>query len=78
MLRPESTLLEERVTLSNRSDVRHRFYWWNNAGARVSDGSQIVYPMRFAPSHGFTEVVRWPVAIADRRSKQQAQRASRT
>ena len=61
MLRPKSTLLEERVTLSNRSDVRHRFYWWNNAAARVSDNSQIVYPMRFAASHGFTDVVRWPV-----------------
>jgi len=61
ILRPKSTLLEERVTLSNRSDVRHRFYWWNNAGARVSDDSQIVYPMRFAASHGFTEVVHWPV-----------------
>jgi tetratricopeptide (TPR) repeat protein len=61
MLRPKSTLLEERVSLSNRSDVRHRFYWWNNAAARVSDDSQIVYPMRFAASHGFTDVVRWPV-----------------
>jgi tetratricopeptide (TPR) repeat protein len=61
ILRPKSTLLEERVTLSNRSDVRHRFYWWNNAAARVSDDSQIVYPMRFAASHGFTDVVRWPV-----------------
>jgi tetratricopeptide (TPR) repeat protein len=60
ILRPKSALLEERVTLSNRSDVRHRFYWWNNAGVRVSDDSQIVYPMRFAASHGFTEVVRWP------------------
>ena len=61
VLRPGSTLLEERVTLSNRSDVRHRFYWWNNAGVRVSEDSQIVYPMRFAASHGFTEVTRWPV-----------------
>jgi len=60
ILRPKSTLLEERVTLSNRSDVRHRFYWWNNAAARVSDDSQIIYPMRFAASHGFTQVVRWP------------------
>src|SRR5579863_1330415 len=32
VLRPNSTVLEERVTLNNRSDVRHRFYWWNNAG----------------------------------------------
>ena len=61
ILRPKSTLLEERVSLSNRSDVRHRFYWWNNAAARISDDSQIVYPMRFAASHGFTEVVRWPL-----------------
>lgn len=61
MLRPKSTLLEESVRLSNRSDVRHRFCWWNNAAARVSDDSQIVYPMRFAASHGFTNVVRWPV-----------------
>ena len=60
-LRPKSTLLEEHVTLSNRSDVRHRFYWWNNAGIRVSDDSRIVYPMRFAASHGFTEVRPWPL-----------------
>ena len=34
-LRPGSALLEQRVTLYNRSDVRHRFYWWNNAAVRV-------------------------------------------
>jgi tetratricopeptide (TPR) repeat protein len=61
VLRPGSTLLEERVSLSNRSDVRHRFYWWNNAAARVSDDSRIVYPMRYAASHGFTEVRPWPL-----------------
>ena len=61
VLRPGSTLLEERVTLYNRSDVRHRYYWWNNAGMEVWDDSQIEYPMRFAASHGFTEVRRWPV-----------------
>jgi len=31
ILRPGSTVLQQRVRLSNRSDVRHRFYWWNNA-----------------------------------------------
>ena len=61
VLRPKSTLLEERVTLSNRSDVRHRFYWWNNAGVQVWDDSKIEYPMRFTASHGFTEVEPWPV-----------------
>ncbi|PYX04794.1 MAG: hypothetical protein DMG88_23560 [Acidobacteria bacterium] len=61
VLRPNSTVLEERVALSNRSDVRHRFYWWNNAGVEVWDDSHIEYPMRFAASHGFTEVQPWPV-----------------
>lgn len=61
VLRPASTLLEERVTLNNRSDVRHRFYWWNNAGVQVWDDSRIEYPMRFAASHGFRDVQPWPV-----------------
>ena len=61
ILRPGSTLLEEQVTLYNRSDVRHRYYWWNNAAVRVWDDSHVEYPMRYAASHGFTEVRRWPV-----------------
>ncbi len=61
VLRPKSTVLEERVILSNRSDVRHRFYWWNNAGVEAWDDSRIEYPMRFAATHGFTEIHPWPV-----------------
>jgi tetratricopeptide (TPR) repeat protein len=61
LLRPGSTVLEEHVTLNNRSDVRHRFYWWNNAGIEVKDDSRIYYPMRFTASHGFTAVDTWPV-----------------
>ena len=61
VLKPGSTLLEERVTLYNRSDVRHRYYWWNNAAVQVWDDSRIDYPMRFVASHGFTDVYRWPV-----------------
>ena len=59
-LRSGSTLLEEHVTLYNRSDVRHRYYWWNNAGVRVWDDSKICYPMRWTASHGFTRVDTWP------------------
>ncbi len=61
IVRPGSTLLEERVTLSNRSDVRHRFYWWNNGAVQVWNDSQIQYPMRFAAAHGFAEVQPWPI-----------------
>ncbi|HKU28720.1 MAG TPA: DUF5107 domain-containing protein, partial [Candidatus Sulfotelmatobacter sp.] len=61
VLRPHSTVLEEKVRLNNRSDVRHRFYWWNNAGIQAWDDSHIEYPMRFAASHGFKDVQPWPV-----------------
>src|SRR5215468_4942632 len=61
VLRPHSTVLEQRVTLNNRSDVRHRFYWWNNAGVEAWDDSRVQYPMRFTASHGFREVAPWPV-----------------
>jgi tetratricopeptide (TPR) repeat protein len=61
ILRPGSTVLEQRVRLSNRSDVRQRFYWWNNAAVQVWDDSRIEYPMRYAAAHGFAEVQRWPV-----------------
>jgi len=60
-LRPGSTVLEEHVTLDNRSDVRHRFYWWNNAGVEVKDDSRICYPMRFTAAHGFADIDTWPV-----------------
>src|SRR2546426_3815342 len=60
-LRPGSTVLEQHVTLSNRSDVRHRFYWWNNAAAQAWDDSRIEYPMRFTAAHGFAEIETWPV-----------------
>ena len=65
-LKPASALLEQRVTLYNRSDVRHRYYWWNNAGVRVWDDSVIWYPMRWSASHGFTNVDTWPVDSSGR------------
>ena len=61
LLRPASTVLEQKVTLYNRSDVRRRYYWWSNAGVEVEDASVIHYPMRNSASHGFTFVDTWPV-----------------
>jgi predicted Zn-dependent protease len=60
-LRPGQARLQQDVALYNRSDTRHRFYWWSNAGVRVWDDSRIEYPMRFTASHGFREVDTWPV-----------------
>lgn len=61
VLHPGSTLLELQVTLDNRSDVRHRFYWWSNGGIQAWDDTQICYPMRYSAAHGFADVDRWPV-----------------
>lgn len=61
VLRPGSTVLEEHVTLANRSDLRHRFYWWNNGGVQVWNDSRVWYPMQFTASHGFTNIDTWPV-----------------
>ena len=64
VLRPGSMLLEQKVTLYNRSDLRRRYYYWNNAGVEVTNETKIVYPMRWSASHGFTFVDTWPVNLA--------------
>jgi len=61
VLRPGSTLLEEHVTLSNHSDARHHFFWWNNAGIEVWNDSTICYPMQFTIEDGATNIDTWPV-----------------
>jgi tetratricopeptide (TPR) repeat protein len=61
VLRPGSTVLEQHVRLSNRNDIRQRFYWWSNAAVRVWDDSVIQYPMRYAAEHGFAAIQKWPV-----------------
>ncbi len=63
-LRPQSSLLEQTVTLYNPSDVRHRFYWWNTASVRAWDDSHIIYPMELSASHGYADVDTWPVDSA--------------
>ena len=61
VLRPGSTLLEEHVTLSNHSDARHRFFWWNNGGVEVWNDSKIYYPMQFTIEDGAANIDTWPV-----------------
>jgi tetratricopeptide (TPR) repeat protein len=60
-LRPKRAVLEQRTSLYNRSQQRHRFYWWTNAAVRVQDDSRILYPTRYTAAHGFAEVDTWPV-----------------
>jgi cytochrome c-type biogenesis protein CcmH/NrfG len=59
-LRPGEALLEQQVTLRNRSDARHRYYWWTNAAVEAWDDSELVYPTAFMATHGFTRIQPWP------------------
>jgi tetratricopeptide (TPR) repeat protein len=60
ILRPGSTVLEQRMRLYNPGAVRRRYYWWNNAAVESWDDSRIYYPQNFSASHGFTFVDTWP------------------
>jgi tetratricopeptide (TPR) repeat protein len=60
-LRPGRSLLEQTTTLYNRSDVRHRYYWWTTASVRADGDSHILYPMEFSAAHHFADVDTWPV-----------------
>src|SRR6266581_507846 len=63
-LRPGQACLEQKTTLYNRSDTRHRFYWWTNAGVQVGEDSRILYPMELTAAHGFADIDTWPVNSA--------------
>src|SRR5437867_1403368 len=60
-LRAGRAILEQAVTLHNRADTRHRYYWWTNAAVEVWDDSRLVYPTAFMATHGFTHVQPWPI-----------------
>jgi tetratricopeptide (TPR) repeat protein len=60
-LRPGRSLLEQTTTLYNRSDVRHRFYWWTTASVQAEGDSHILYPMELTAAHHFADVDTWPV-----------------
>lgn len=43
-LRPDSTVVEARVRLHNRTDVPQTFLWWANVAAAVGDNYQSFFP----------------------------------
>ncbi|MDP8981161.1 MAG: DUF5107 domain-containing protein [Acidobacteriota bacterium] len=65
VLKPGVGVLEQRVTLSNPSAVRHRYYWWANAAIPIEDSkTRFIYPTRLMATHGGTEVDTWQVNSA--------------
>jgi Flp pilus assembly protein TadD len=61
ILRPGAALLEQRVTLYNRSNVRRRYYWWANAAVQVENSkTTFVLPTKLVALNG-SDLMTWPV-----------------
>jgi len=61
-LRPDSSLVELRVRLFNRTEDVQTFLWWANVAARVGDSYQSFFPtdVHFVADHAKRAVVSFP------------------
>ncbi|ROS61272.1 uncharacterized protein DUF5107 [Frigoribacterium sp. PhB160] len=66
-LRPDSSLIEARVRLFNRSDETQTFLWWANVAAAVGDDYQSFFPtdVRHVADHAKRAVVDFPRVDGD-------------
>ncbi len=60
ILRDGSAALEQHVTLSNPTAVRHPYQWWANANMPLDAGTRLVYPTNVMIVHGPWDLVPWP------------------
>lgn len=56
--------LRQNVYLENPTPMRHRYYWWTNAGVTLKNDTRFVVPTRLIASHGMTNIDTWPVSQA--------------
>jgi Flp pilus assembly protein TadD len=63
-LRPGVDVLEEHVTLSNPSAVRHRYYWWNNAEIPAFEDTRFYLPCHVTSTHAHADLDSWPIDTA--------------
>ncbi|GGA53737.1 hypothetical protein GCM10011507_01100 [Edaphobacter acidisoli] len=61
-LRPNTSRLEQGVTLFNATPLNHLYLFWTNTAVKATDDMQYVYPMRETISDDpFAIVQNWPV-----------------
>jgi len=65
-LRPDSSTIEARVRLYNRSETRQTFLWWANVAAAVNDDYQSFFPtdVGYVADHAKRAIVSFPQANA--------------
>lgn len=63
-LRPDSSRLELRVRLTNRSEVRQSFLWWANVAVRVNDHYQSFFPsdVDYVADHARRAITSFPAS----------------
>jgi len=61
-LRPDSTVIEARVRLYNRTEVTQTFLWWANVAAAVNDDYQSFFPtdVHYVADHAKRAVATFP------------------
>jgi len=66
-LRPDSSVVEVRVRLFNRTDDVQTFLWWANVAAAVNDDYQSFFPtdVHFVADHAKRAVTAFPAADRD-------------
>src|SRR5262249_55356333 len=65
VLKPASTVLEQRVTLYNRGVSSRPYSWWANAAFVLDDpATRFVLPARLVGEHGNARMETWPVNAA--------------
>lgn len=57
-----SAVVRQNVFLENPTPVRHRYYWWTNAGITPQEDTRFIVPTRLVANHGFTNVDTWPLS----------------
>jgi hypothetical protein len=62
ILRPASTVLEQRVTFYNRGATGRPYLWWANAAFALDDpATRFILPTRLVGEHGDARRDTWPV-----------------
>jgi len=65
ILKPASTVLEQRVTFYNRGTSARPYLWWANAAFALDDpDTRLVLPARMVGEHGNARSSTWPVNAA--------------
>jgi tetratricopeptide (TPR) repeat protein len=64
-LRPDSSLIELRVRLYNRTPLTHTFLWWANVAAMVHDHYQSIFPpdVHYVADHAVRATSSFPLAL---------------